>query len=117
MAKKSKGITPRRTKSKAAKGRRGKKSIKRAMGKKSRKTGKKAVAKTSRKRVSRSKPAIPPSRRKATPAVETTVIDVVDEPIPGVVRVTEIEETRVISADSDNPVSSRDVPEPDSFGG
>jgi hypothetical protein len=116
MAKRNEVATVRRTKSKAAKGRRGKKPIKRAAGKKSRKTAKKVAAKTSQNHVSRSKRVAPP-RRKPMPAVETAVIDVIDEPIPGVVRVTEIEETRVTSADPDGPVSSRDIPEPDSLGG
>lgn len=55
-------------------------------------------------------------KQERTAAVETTVIDVVDEPIPGVVRATEIEETRVDSPDPDAPMS-RDIPEPDSLGG
>jgi hypothetical protein len=37
-----------------------------------------------------------------TPVVEGEIIDVIDEPIPGVVRVTEIEATRVTVPDTDN---------------
>lgn len=116
MAKRKKRATARRTKLKAAKRRRKAKPMNRATGKKSRKTAKKVVAKTSRSRLSQSKRE-KPQRQQLRTAVETTVIDVVDEPIPGVVRVTEIEETRVTSPDQDNPVSSRDIPEPDSLGG
>jgi hypothetical protein len=49
-------------------------------------------------------------------AVETAVIDVVDAPIPAVMRVTAIEEICVTLRDPDAP-TSRDIPEPDSFGG
>ena len=34
-------------------------------------------------------------KRSATPVIEETIIDVVDEPLPGVVRLTEIEEMEV----------------------
>jgi hypothetical protein len=57
-----------------------------------------------------------PHTKNASSAVETAVIAVVDEPIPGVMRVTEIEESRVTSPDPDDPMSS-DIPEPDSLGG
>jgi hypothetical protein len=92
-----------------------KKSVKRAVGKKSKETPKKVAAKASGKRVTRSKRVTRP-RQERTAAVETTVIDVVDEPIPGVVRVTEVEERRVDLPDPDAP-TSRDIPEPDSLGG
>jgi len=36
-----------------------------------------------------------------TPAIEDTIIDVIDEPVPGVLRVTEIEEIRVATTDSE----------------
>ena len=90
----------RRTKSKAAKKRTGpgKRPISRATGKKSRKTTKKVAAKPSRKRVKR-------ARRQAAqtaPVVEREIIDVVDEPVPGVVRVTEIEATSVAAPVSDD---------------
>jgi hypothetical protein len=37
----------------------------------------------------------------ATPVVEETVIDVIDEPLPGIVRLTEIEETEVTLPDTE----------------
>ena len=40
-------------------------------------------------------------KQRSTPQVEDTIIDVVDEPIPGVLRVTEIEEITVAVPDSD----------------
>jgi hypothetical protein len=97
MAKRKKRAAARKTKSKRAKTAR--KSVKRAVGRKSRRTAKKVAGKTSRKRVSARKRATPP-RRQAVPVVEGEIIDVVDEPLPGVVRVTEIEATRVTLPDS-----------------
>lgn len=117
MAKRKRRAAARRTKAKLAKGRTraSKRPVKRAIGKKSSKSAKKVATKTSRKRASRTR-RVTPSRQEPTPAVETAVIDVVDEPIPGVVRVTEIEETRVTLPDPDAQ-ASRDIPEPDSLGG
>ncbi len=46
------------------------------------------VKRTARKR------SVPQSRR-PNPVVKDTIIDVIDEPMPGVVRVTEIEEVSV----------------------
>jgi len=43
----------------------------------------------------------PRQKRGATPVVETTIIDVVDQPLPGVVRLTEIEEMDVAMRDND----------------
>ena len=40
-------------------------------------------------------------KRGTTPVVEETVIDIVDEPLPGVVRLTEIEEIEVSVPDSE----------------
>lgn len=107
----------RKTKAKVSKKRTqaGKKSVRRAVGKKSRKTAKTLAAKKLRKRVT-SRKGVSPHTQEASSAVETAVIDVVDEPIPGVMRVTEIEETRVTLPDPDAPMS-RDIPEPDSLGG
>ena len=68
-----------------------------------------------RKRVT-SRKGVSTHTQEASPAVATAVIDVVDEPIPDVMRVTEIEETRVTLPDPDAPMS-RDIPEPDSLGG
>jgi hypothetical protein len=117
MAKRTKHARVRKTKAKVSKKRTqaGKKSVRRAVGKKSRKTAKTSAAKKMRKRVTSLK-RVRPHTQEAPSAVETMVIDVVDEPIPGVVRVTEIEETRVTLPDPDAP-TSRDIPEPDSLGG
>jgi hypothetical protein len=46
-----------------------------------------AVKKAARKKVQRTK--------QPTPAVETTVVDVIEEPAPGVITITEFEETEV----------------------
>jgi hypothetical protein len=37
-------------------------------------------------------------KRAGTPVVETTIVDVVDEPLPGVITVTEFEETDIREA-------------------
>ena len=58
------------------------------------KSAKSDAAKTRRTGVSKRIKARQP-KRGATPVVEETVIDVVDEPLPGVVRLTEIEEMEV----------------------
>ena len=63
-----------------------------------------------------SRKGVSPHTQEASSAVETAVIGVVDEPIPGVMRVTKIEETRVTLRDPDAPMS-RDIPDPDSLGG
>jgi hypothetical protein len=117
MAKRTKRAMVRKAKAKVSKKRTqaGKKSIGRAVGKKSRKTAKTSTAKKLRKRVTRRKRARPYTQE-ASSAVQTAVIEVVDEPIPGVMRVTEIEETRATLPDPDAPMS-RDIPEPDSLGG
>jgi hypothetical protein len=36
-----------------------------------------------------------PLKRPGTPVVETTIVDVVEEPVPGVISVTEFEETDI----------------------
>jgi hypothetical protein len=117
MAKRRKRAMVRKTKAKVARKRTraSKKSVRRAVGKKSGKTAKTLAVKKLRKRVTGRKGASPHTQA-ASSAVETTVIDVVDEPIPGVMRVTEIAETRVTLPDPDAPMS-RDIPEPDSLGG
>jgi hypothetical protein len=51
------------------------------------------VKKAARKKEQRMKPP--------SPAVETVVVDVVEEPVPGVITVTEFEETRVTRPGSD----------------
>ena len=54
---------------------------------------------TSKKRVARRKQ---PQTERMIPVVQGEIIDVVDEPMPGVVRVTEIETTRVTLPNSDD---------------
>jgi len=117
MAKRMKRAMLRKAKAKVSKKRTqaGKKSVRRAVGKKSRKTAKTLAAKKLRKRVT-SRKGVSPHTQEASSAVETAVIGVVDEPIPGVMRVTKIEETRVTLRDPDAPMS-RDIPDPDSLGG
>lgn len=78
-----------------------KKTVKRVAAKRIKKSAKKRTTKTRRSAVSK---RIQPRQRKhgATPMVEKTVIDVVDEPVPGVVRLTEIEEIQVAVPDSED---------------
>jgi hypothetical protein len=84
------------TKSKGAKTRATlrKKTVKRAATKRTKKT-----AKTGAKITRRSPPAkrvqSRQQKRGAPHVVEETVVDIIDEPLPGVVRITEIEETAV----------------------
>ncbi len=94
--------TRRTTKSKVAKRRATirKKTVKRAVAKPTKKSAKKSTRRARRTGVSKRIQARR-QRRGATPVVETTIIDVVDEPLPGVVRVTEIEETEVVVPDSE----------------
>ena len=97
MVKRKKPATARKAKSKKAKT--AKKTVKRATSGKSRRTAKKVAAKkTSRKRVSVRKP---PQAKQMVPVVEGEIIDIVDEPVPGVVRVTEVETTRITVPDRD----------------
>jgi hypothetical protein len=98
MAKQKKRVASRKTKSKTKKV--AKKSAKRAIGRKSRRLPKKISPKASQKKK-------PPSRgrpktAKMVPVVEGEIIDVVDEPLPGMVRVTEIETTRVTIPDAND---------------
>ena len=57
-----------------------------------------AVKKAAQKKVQRMK--------QETPAVETVVVDVIEEPVPGVITVTEFEETEVRER-----IRGRDEPE------
>lgn len=61
-------------------------------------TPKKRRAKTVAKTAPRKAPSKPP--RRGGPVVEDTIIDVIDEPIPGVVRVTEYETIRTTTPKS-----------------
>jgi hypothetical protein len=54
-----------------------------------------AVKKAARKKVQRMK--------QPTPAIETSVVDVIEEPVPGVITVTEFEETEIAIPDRDQP--------------
>lgn len=120
MAKRKKRATVRKTKSKkiktakksvkraaSRKSRRtskkitAKKSVKRGVGRKSRGTSKKVIPGTSKKRVSRPK-RVTSQKQQMVPVVEGEIIDVIDEPMPGMVRTTEIEATRVTLPGSDD---------------
>ena len=72
-----------------------KKTVKRAVAKRTKTSAKK---RTTKKRGSAASKRVQArqQRRGAMPVVEETVIDVVDEPLPGVVRVTEIEEMQIV---------------------
>jgi len=78
-----------------------KKTVKRSAAKRTKKSSKKRTVKTRRALISKRIQARQ-QKRGATPVVEETVIDVIDEPFPGVVRVTEIEETEVTLPDTDD---------------
>jgi hypothetical protein len=75
-----------RKKRSKAQQRKPRKSSKSARRKAARRTKRAAVKKARRKNVQRTK--------RPTPAVETTVVEVIEEPAPGVITVTEFEETR-----------------------
>jgi len=77
-----------------------KKTVKRAVAKRTKKSAKKPTRRARRSAVSKRIQARR-QKRGATPVVETTIIDVVDQPLPGVVRVTEIEEMEVAMRDND----------------
>jgi hypothetical protein len=69
---------------------------------KARKLSKAARGKTAPKRaVARGKPKRAPAKKAArsvAPAVETLAVDVIEQPAPGVIAVTEVEETEVRQA-------------------
>jgi hypothetical protein len=100
MARRTKRVTSRKTKSKTAKGRT-KKPAKRAVAKKSKRAAKKVATKARRGRRVTKRAAVGRRRQAPTPVVEDTVIDIIDEPAPGVVRVTEIEEISVAVPESE----------------
>jgi len=92
--------TTRKSKSKRSKPRSKPRKKSLARSSKAKKAAKKHPKKTPHRSVARRTK----SRRKsqgAAPVVEDTIIDIVDEPVPGVMRVTEIEEVTV-SADDDD---------------
>jgi len=71
------------------------------------KVAKRPAPKKAKKTARPSKPGLAKRARErqqgqpATPTVEDTIIDVVDEPVPGVLRVTEIEEVSVAVPDAE----------------
>jgi len=65
---------------------------------------------TAARKAPRKAPRKPPRKVVEVPAVEDTIIDVIDEPVPGVIRVTEYESIRTAT-----PISSGR--EPKSGGG
>jgi hypothetical protein len=77
-----------------------KKTVNRAAAKRTKKSTKKRPKKTRRSAPSKRVQARQ-QHRGATPVLEETVVDIIDEPLPGAVRVTEIEETEVRVPDSD----------------
>ena len=77
-----------------------KKTVKRAVAKRTKKSAKKPTRRARRTGVSKRIQARQ-QKHGAAPVVKQTVIDVVDEPLPGVVRLTEIEETEVTVPDSE----------------
>jgi hypothetical protein len=56
----------------------------------------------------RTKPVTPPS----IPAIETVVVDVIDEPVPGVITVTEFEETEAREPSKGPEEAKEDGPAP-----
>jgi hypothetical protein len=76
---------------------------KRPVSKKAKRSPKKVGARLARKARPATAKARPRKRKRVpapAPQVETEIVDVVEEPLPGVVTVTEIESTRVILPDS-----------------
>jgi hypothetical protein len=68
------------------------------------KARKSARAKATKRTVARAKPKRAPVKKIAgkvkapvTPVLETVVVDVIDQPAPGVISVTEVEETRQVN--------------------
>ena len=105
MVRRKKGVTARKAVSKRGKTPR-KRGARRAAPKKAKrsvkKTSKKLTTKAGRGRVS-AKTASRKSKRRPAPEmpVDAAIIDVVEEPLPGVVVVTEFEAVRVAVPDSD----------------
>jgi hypothetical protein len=61
------------------------------------KAPKRTVARAKPKRVTVKKAAPKVVRRMKEPAVETVIVDLIEQPAPGVITVTEVEETRKAS--------------------
>jgi hypothetical protein len=71
---------------------------------KARKVAKAARGKPTKRTVARAKPkpapvkkAAPKVKRPVTPVVETVIVDLIEQPAPGVITVTEVGETRKAS--------------------
>jgi len=82
----------------------GKRPAKRPVSKKAKKSSKAAGKRpVSRARPNTAKTRASKKKRSSapTPQVETEIVDVVEEPLPGLLTVTELETTRVIIPDSD----------------
>ena len=97
MAKRKKRVTAQKRKS----ARKSSKSVRRTAAKRTARKSKltRVVAKakrSGRKKVARKKAR--PMKPPITQVVETTIVDVVEEPVPGVITVTEFEETDVREA-------------------
>ena len=71
-----------------------KKTVKRVVAKRPKKGTKKRSTRTGRSGVSKRIKARQ-QKHEARPVIEETVVDMVDQPLPGVVRLTEIEEMEV----------------------
>ena len=70
-------------------------------GAKARPKPKKAAAKATKRVLAKAKPKRAPAKKAArsvAPAVETVAVDVIEQPAPGVIAVTEVEETKVRQA-------------------
>jgi len=81
-----------------------KRPAKRPVSKKAKRSAKKAGTRLVRKARPATAKARPRKRKRVpapAPQVETEIVDLIEEPLPGVVTVTEIQSTRVILPDSD----------------
>jgi len=114
MAKRTKRAAARKTKSKGAKARGKalrKKAAKRAAPKRAKKTVRKTVKKRAgaRRTGAASKTRTRQQQEMLKPSVgeiETTIVDVIEEPLPGVVTVTEFEAARIVLPDTDEESES-----------
>jgi hypothetical protein len=99
MAKPKKRLSARKAKLKRGKVRSKlrKKTVKRAAPKKAKK--KRGLSKRNASTAKRARERR--QRQLPGPTVEDTIVDVIDEPVPGVLRVTEIEEVSVTTPDSE----------------
>jgi hypothetical protein len=96
---------------KQAKPRRGRATVRGKTRRVSKKATKRTVATVKPKRVATKKAVRKKEQRMKppSPAVETVVVDVVEEPTPGVITVTEFEETQVTRPGSDETEDERSL--------